>query len=352
MKGWACIARLGGIGDNLVAASPLRPLKRLGYMTEVITSEMAASVYLNNPYIDKLSVKHVGDLPEGEMWQVWFMTRAREYDILVNLSNSMETRHAMHRGSTWFWWPQDYLRKMCAGSYLETAHDVVGVPHEFGPLFFPMEDELDRARRTKEEQIGGPYITWVMSGSRPDKAYPYVPHAICRILSELKIPVVMSGTGPLHFEMAKAVQEEVQRANSSLTGLHLALSPATAEPGGEQHWSIRRSLTQAYVSDLVITPDTGVGWAVAMESLPKIVLHSHASVENITKHWINTISLHADTNRVPCWPCHKLHDDMSTCKPAKDNPNAAACMSDISVQTIVENVEKLWRQKHVTTLVA
>jgi hypothetical protein len=100
------------------------------------------------------------------------------------------------------------------------------------------------------------------------------------------------------------------------------------------------------MSDLVITPDTGTGWATAMEPMPKILLHSHASKENIAKHWVNTTSLHADTNRVPCWPCHRLHDDMSTCKSAKDNPNAAACMADISVQSIVETVEKKWSGKH------
>jgi len=346
MKGWAAIARLGGIGDNLVAGSPLRPLKKLGYRTEMITSDTAGSVFLNNPYIDKLSIKKEGDIPVGDFWQAWFATRANEYDIFVNLSNSMETLHAMHKGSTWFWWPEDYRRKRCAGSYLETAHDVVGVHHDFGPLFFPTEDEIDRARRTMEEQIGGPYITWVIGGSRVDKIYPYGPHLICRVLSELKIPIVMTGTGPMQFELAKTVQEDVMRSNSKLDGLHLALSPADSDPGGHQHWSLRRVLTQAYISDLVITPDTGVGWAVAMEKMPKIVLHSHASAENIAKHWVNTTSLHADTNRVPCWPCHRLHDDITTCKPAKDNPNAASCMADISVQSIMDQIEKAWSVKN------
>jgi ADP-heptose:LPS heptosyltransferase len=344
MSGWACICRLGGIGDNLVAASPLRPLKRLGYMNEVITSDMASSVFLNNPFIDKLSIKREGEIPDGANWHTWFASRANEYDILVNLSNSMETRHAFHRGSTSFWWPQDYRRKVAAGSYLETAHDVVGVAHEFGPLFFPTEDELDRAKSTRDEQIGGRYITWVIGGSRVDKAYPYSPHVICRIISELNIQVVLVGVGPMQFEMAKTVQEEVQRSNSSDKGLHLALSPSNSDPGGHQHWSQRRSLTQACISDLVVTPDTGVAWATAMEPMPKIVLVSHASDENITKHWKNTITLHADQNRVPCWPCHRLHDDISTCVPAKDNPQAAACMADISVQSILETIEKVWHK--------
>ena len=75
--------------------------------------------------------------------------------------------------------------------------------------------------------------------------------------------------------------------------------------------------------------------------MPKVVLHSHASVENIAKHWVNTVSLHADPNNVPCWPCHRLHDTVDTCIPNKDMGGAAACISDISVETILENAERL-----------
>jgi hypothetical protein len=101
------------------------------------------------------------------------------------------------------------------------------------------------------------------------------------------------------------------------------------------------------MSDCVVTPDTGIGWAVAMEQMPKVALMSHASDENITKHWVNTTTLCADQNRVPCWPCHRLHDDITTCMPSKDNPQASACMADISVQQIVDAVAKSWRQNHV-----
>jgi ADP-heptose:LPS heptosyltransferase len=343
MNRWACVCRLGGIGDNLIAASVLRPLKRLGYMTEMMTSEAASTVFLNNPFIDKLSVKRDGEIPGGEDWQKWFATRANEYDLLVNLSNSCETRHALHKNTTPFWWPQEYRRKLCAGSYLETAHDIVGVAHEFGPLFFPTEEEKTRAARTRDEQIGGRYLVWVLSGSRLDKLYPYTTHAICRIIKELNIPVVMVGVGGKQFQYAKVTAEEVKRANSTDKGLHLALSPDDADPGGHQHWSMRRSLSQVLTADLVVTPDTGVAWAAAMEPMAKIVMVSHASPENITKHWVNTVTLHADHNNVPCWPCHRLHDDASTCVESKD-VKAAACMADIKVETILQNVEKLWKK--------
>ena len=138
MKRWAAICRFGSIGDNLIAGSPLAVLKRLGYMTEVITSPPSHVVYLHNPHIDKLSVKvSERDLPKGGFeWQQWVESRAQEYDLFGHLSHSGEGRHAVFRNQTEFWWPQDYRRKRCAGSYLETAHDIVGVPHEFGPLYF------------------------------------------------------------------------------------------------------------------------------------------------------------------------------------------------------------------------
>src|SRR6266550_116433 len=88
---WACICRLGGVGDNLVAASVLRPLKRLGYMNEFISEDPQYIVLENNPFLDKLSVKHgAADIPQHDMhlWQKWFDMRSREYDFLPNGSRA------------------------------------------------------------------------------------------------------------------------------------------------------------------------------------------------------------------------------------------------------------------------
>lgn len=340
MKRWACIARFGGVGDNLIAASVLRPLKQLGYSVEVLTSDKEAhTVFLNNPFIDKLSVKKDGDIPSGKDWHKWFAGRAREYDIFAHLSHTCEVRHALFADSTPFWWPQDYRRKLCAGSYLETVHDIVGVPHEFGPLFFPTEEEVARALQVKE-QVGPRFVAWVVAGSRIDKIYPYGAMAVARIIRELNVPVVVFGIGPKQHEMATQLRDHVIRQNGSREGLHLAVQDDVAP---EKRWPLRTTLTLALQADLVITPDTGVAWAAAFERMPKLVYVSHASVENITKHWVNTTTLHADPKRVPCWPCHRLHDDMSTCTPNADGGLAAACVSDISVEVLVQEAAKALR---------
>ena len=341
MKGWAGIARMGGVGDDLVAASVCRPLKRLGYNVEMITTAGEPHVvFLNNPFIDKLSLKADGELPSGGDWQKWFVSRSREYEVFAHLSHSMEYRHALFADSTAFWWPPEYRRKICAGSYLETAHDIAGVPYEFGPLFFPTEEEKLNAATTLEKV--GPFLAWVLSGSRIDKVYPFAPIAVSRIIKELDIPVVLMGVGDRQHDMAMRIETDVKLNNSEREKLHIAVS----HPGldAAKQWGIRPSLTLATLASMVVTPDTGLAWAVAMEEMPKVVMVSHASAENITKHWVNTTTLSADPYRVPCSPCHRLHSDVSTCTKA-DGIEAAACMADISVETVVRTVDDLWNKK-------
>ena len=339
MKRWAAVARFGGVGDNLVAGSVLAPLKRMGYMTEVISSPPNHIVFLHNPHIDKLSVKVVEkDLPQGDLtaWQGWLASRAREYDVFVHASHSMEGRHAKFDSMTDFWLPADYRRKICAGSYLETVHDIAGVPYEFGPLFYPSEDEKQLARETKK-QIGDKVVAWVLSGTRLDKVYNNSPEAIGRIIKELGVSVVlMGGPSEKEFSMAETIKSRVADQNGTRDGLHSVVqSPLTPE---ESRTTVRPALAFALQCDLVVTPDTGPGWAVSMEKMPKVLMVSHASAENIGKHWVNTQILHADPIRVPCWPCHRLHNTPDTCVPNKEG-NGAACISDISVETVVQAVE-------------
>jgi ADP-heptose:LPS heptosyltransferase len=339
MDRWVAVARFGGIGDDLIAASVLRPLKRLGYKIDMITGEGNHVLYLNNPFVDKLSVKASGDIPEGEEWQKWFSARAGEYDIFVHLSHSCEVQHALFPKQTQFWLPVEYRRKICAGSYLETVHDIAGVAYEFGPLFFPTDEERKRAIETKKK-LGEKVIGWVISGSRIDKIYPESALAIARIIRELDMPVMVVGaSSEKENTYAKTIEEVVELQNGSKKGLYEAVTTKNYDDAGaEFNWPIRRSLTQLQYCDIVISSDTGLAWGVAFESMPKVIMVSHASPENITKHWPGTITLHADPDRVPCSPCHRLHENPSTCVPNKAN-NGAACQSDISVECLLTAIK-------------
>lgn len=344
-KEWVCIVRVGGIGDNLIAASVLRPLHAQGYKIEVISQEPQCVVFENNPFIDKLAVRAPGDLPaDFKQWGDYWRLRATEYAKLVNLSHSVEGLRAMFDGSMAWDWPAEFRRKMCGYSYLETAHDIVGVPHVFGPLFFPTEDEVDQAKETlRKVSMHGTLkvVGWCLAGSRLDKIYPMAPMAIARMIKEMGVAVIMFGAKDrIDFEMAQTVHEHVKANNSTDANLHLALSPV-----GTDTWPIRRAITTLMQCDAVITPDSGLGWSVALECVPKIMLHSHASQVNITKHWKNTISM---IPSVACWPCHKLHNEIKTCQAEQaacgvtvnKDAKGAACISSISVDDILTTTRK------------
>jgi len=339
-NGWAGLVRFGGIGDNLIAVSPAAALKKKGLMVEMITADPAWQVFEHNPNIDKLSVKSKKEIPTEMLgWQQWHDGRADEYEIFANLHHSVEHLFAYPPASTPFYYPANVRRRLAHKSYLEHAHDLAQVPYEFGPLFYPSAEEDEQAVTTKKH-IGEICIGWCLSGTRIDKLHPYSPGIIARLLKELDVPVVMIGGMGRNFVDAKAILEHVEKTNSTHRGLHLALSRSE----DDQNWPIRRSLTQALHCDLMIGPDTGLMWGVAMEPMPKIMMLGHASEENITKHWVNTTTLHADPMRVPCWPCHRLHDSPATCTPNSDN-SGAACMTDIDIEMIVATARRALERK-------
>ena len=182
-----------------------------------------------------------------------------------------------------------------------------------------------------------PCVGWVLAGSRIDKAYPGSAAVIGRLL-ERGLNVIMFGAPGKEFLMAKEIERQVVQIagadkRKSAAGLHLCMSSSIEEP----NWPIRRSLSQLQLCDLVVSPDTGPAWSVAMKAMPKVILTSHASPLNITHKWINTVALHADQEVVSCSPCHQLHDRWDTCNRAKD-VEAAACMADVPVNLIVEMV--------------
>ncbi len=341
--GWAAIARFGGIGDDLIASSVLPGLKAKWGHVEVITKKPWSVVFENNPNIDKLTNKDDADIPviTPDDWQKWFRVRAKEYDFFRNLSHSCEFRHALFPAMTEFDYGETERRKRFAGSYLESVHDICEIGYDpIGPQFFPTDDELSAARETQEKIGRGPVVGWVCSGTRIDKVHPRAGIAVARMIRELGVTVALFGGWDRDRVIAQMIEDQVRQENHQYSGTIHGLATCMSLSEKQDIWPIRRGLTQLMQCDLVITPDTGPWWAVAMEPLPKILMVSHASDENIGKHAVNTAVLHADPERVKCWPCHRLHNDFSTCT-FNHEKTGAACISDISVHTIVETARRM-----------
>jgi ADP-heptose:LPS heptosyltransferase len=341
-KPWALVVRLGGLGDNLIASSVLPVLARTHHV-EVMAQRPQHVIFENNPHVARLTVRAPGDIPgDGNQWQAFFRHRGAEYDRWVNLSHSCESMLALLPGQTQFDWPASWRRKFCGRNYLEFVHDVAEVEHTFNPRFYPTDAEALHASNTlaKVRGAGGfrHVVGIALSGSRLDKVWPWMPMLVAKLIREARVAVVMFGS-EAETTMATHIQDFVREYAGGVSGMHAAITPPDS-PADKPLWPMRRSLATLQQCDLVIGPDTGLMWGVAMEPMPKIMLLSHASPENITKHWINTTTLHADPARVDCFPCHKLHDAIETCRKA-ENANAAACIADISHEVVFQYTTRL-----------
>lgn len=340
-KPWIGVFRSGSIGDVLIVSSAIAQLAKEGNV-EFLCNPPYRQLVEHDPHIAKLTEMPAGTMPSPEDSGNWFRKKAKEYDRFYNLSHSCEALLALSPAQTWFDWSADWRRKKCGGNYLEAAHEACGVPLIFdpGPRFYPSDEEIADARRVKGT-VGERMIGVVLSGSRFDKIWPWMPQFVAKLLRDVKLPVVLFG-GPEHdVKLANTVYEVVKQTNGNVDDLHTCITRDDKTVTAE--WSMRRNLAQIQECDLIITPDTGLAWGVAMSPMPKIMLLSHASPENITKHWRNTVTLHADQERVQCWPCHQLHSETTTCTKAKD-ADAAACITDIHDTVVMDLVIRLLDQ--------
>lgn len=341
MKPWALVVRLGAIGDNIIASSVL-PLLARDFNVEVMAQAPHHVLFENNPYVSKLTVKEAGDIPHetGLQWQQWFAARGKEYAKWVNLSHSCETIGALFPSQTSFYWPASWRRAYCGRSYLEMTHDVAEVPHIFdpGPRVYVTEEERCKAAETLAKvrgAFGRRFVVGVpVSGSRLDKSWPHLPALVSKLLRETNCSVVLFGTPQGEKLIIEQISDFVRLYNGTADGLHIAATVYAPDGKTILHdWPIRRAIATLQQCDVVVGPDTGLMWSVAMEDVPKIMLLSHASPTNITAHWRATTTLHTTTERVSCWPCHQLHDEIATCRKA-ENAAAAACIADISDEAV------------------
>jgi len=65
--------------------------------------------------------------------------------------------------------------------------------------------------------------------------------------------------------------------------------------------------------------------------MPKVVMLSHSSAENLTRDWINTAALEAP---VACHPCHRIHDSAAPMCGRDTHTGASACMAHYDAGTV------------------
>lgn len=303
----AAILRPGAYGDVIWTSSPIRHLKAQGYHVTLYTEVRGEEVMRHNPDIDRFVVFGSQQIPRGFSSE-YFAHEAKKYDLAINLVESVERNALAWPSDSRFFWPERVRRKVFGGNYLELIHDLAGVPYEFHQRFHASPAELEEARAWRREHCGdAPMVTIAPTGSTAPKFWPHVEEFAQLLAAEGTHAVILG----------------------DLRGMEIPEAPFVHPIG--MAWSIRRALTLALCADAVVGEETAMLNAVAQEPMRKVVLLSHSTPANLTKHWVNTVTI---AGAVPCYPCHRIHQTFDHC-PRDEISGTAACQAAISAYEVL-----------------
>lgn len=307
----AVVVRFGGYGDLIQASSIFAALVEQGYEVTLYTGEEnTAQVVKHDPNLKKIIlVPPDVQVSCGDYW----LDIYKNCDKFIPLNCGLEVMALAVPNTICCLWPPEVRHQYLNVNYLERQHFFAQVPHKPQVRFFPTKEESKWA----EEQaayLGGTLIGMVLTGSALNKVwwgYDTIINQILRTYEDVSI-VLFGGDD----------------AVSLAQGWD---SPRVLNTCGK--WPIRQSYAFAMHCGLIIGPETGLLNSVCQLSNYKIVLLSHSTKENLTRDWINTVSLSAPKNCFGCGnslapACHIIHRDWTFC--TKDEKTGTAkCMADI-----------------------
>lgn len=300
-KKTACVVRYGGFGDLIQTANILPTLQEQGYHVTVMTTPKGQDILRHDPHVDAWWIQDKDQVPNHELNAYWDVV-GKKFDTFINLCESVEGTLLAMPGRANHRWPDAVRHKHMDVNYLEFTAELAGIPYESRAKFYPSKQE-DKAARARLLP-GGLNIVFALAGSSQHKFYPGQDAVIANILREHpQCRIFMVGD-----EACKILQMgwEKERRVVFLSG----------------ELSIRDTLALAKVADVVVGCETGVLNAVAFEPNRKVVLLSHSSNENLTKHWENTFVM-VPPATLGCYPCHRLHYTMDFCA---EDPETGAAM--------------------------
>lgn len=334
------VTRFGAIGDQIMAASVLPLLKAQGCHLTYMTTPEAQQVLLHNPHVDEWLIQDRDQVPNTQLG-AYIETLGSRYDKVINLCESIEGSLLALPGRPNHSWTNEARRKVLGTvNYQERTHDLAGVPYLFDPRFHPTDDERREAMAFKStlhsatSSFVAPVIMWAVGGSSNHKLYPFTDTVVAWLLEQTEAHVVLA-TGPELADIEAGLVLALEKHGADMNRVH--------RTAGD--WGIRRALTFTEYADVVVGPETGIINAASHLDTQTVVMLSHSSPENLTKHWRNTIVLRADPATTPCSPCHRLHVDETHC-PLLEETGGALCASNIRPELLFQAI------RHALGLVA
>lgn len=314
------VVRYGAFGDLLQCSSVLHGLADQGYTTTVYTSAPGDEVIRHDPHVHEFYLQDKDQVPNHLLGEFWAY-QAKKYDKWVNLSESVECTLLSIPGRTPHVWSPAARHRYMNHNYVEMQHAIASVPHLPRVRFYPTPTEAQWARAERNKLGGAPLILWALTGSSVHKTWGGLDKTIASIL--------------LHFPTARVVF--VGGPEAAILEAGWENEPRVLCRSGR--YSIRETLALVEHADMLIGPETGVMNAGACLPMPKVLFLSHSTHENLSRDWVNTVSIASkDTtcpgrgqNEAPA--CHQMHYNWDHCKQyrAEGDPQdgTAQCQADI-----------------------
>jgi ADP-heptose:LPS heptosyltransferase len=317
------VVRHGGIGDQLQAAYLLPQLKREGFHITFLTTPEGREIIEHDPHVDEWFMVDKEQVPNNELVPFWSVV-LKHYDKFVNLNESCEGSLLTMPGRPAHQWPHAVRHKLMNRNYAEFAALLGEIPFVPEGEFHSTPAEatwatLFKAECARTAELDDPFfLMWVLAGSSPHKFTPHQDTVLKIVMGSIPEAVVIM-VGALSGKILEAGWE---------------LEKRVVRTSGEM--PIRKSLALAKQMDIVVGPETGVLNSVCYLNLPKVLMLSHSSDENLSKHWVN---VHVIPGQAPCYPCHRLHFTSEYC-PQDPETHAAVCQQNVDPRLIYAPIEQ------------
>ncbi|CAM6031603.1 unnamed protein product, partial [Sphagnum compactum] len=328
----ALVIRYGAIGDMLQVSSVFPGLKKQGYHLTLMCKDTSYALVKHDPNIDDFILQAQDFVPNQELGSYWASIAPR-YDKVINLCESIEGGLLTLPGRLQHQYPDEARRKLFGTvNYLERLHDIAGVPYDFASRFYATGEEHEWVSKTKWRMSkGAPIVVWCINGSSAHKVYPWVHIVAAWLVERTNAHIVLMADAGVGVELQGGVMEALQQNSVDTSRIH--------PTAGDSDWHIRRSLMFAERSSVLVGPETGPLNSAALAATKKVIYLSHSSAENLTKHWHNCITLLPDTEKCPCYPCHRLHSSWEHCHQSAET-SAALCASAVTPESVFAAIMK------------
>jgi SAM-dependent methyltransferase len=331
------IVRYGAWGDVIQMTSILPALKEEGYHVTLYTVPRAHEAIKHEPLIDKVILQDTDQVPNLSLGE-FFAHLKKKYDKFINLCESVEGSLLAMPGRAPFLMAHEARHAYMNHNYLEFTHKIAEVkftkPHM---RFVASQQEKDWARKERAKFASEKLVMWVLRGSAVHKVWSGgedKQNGVAGLDGVILRTLATWPTAKVILVGDKSCKEIIEAPWAKVNEPRVILRSGV--------WDIRQTMAMAQACDMVIGPETGVLSAVAMEPMKKIVFLSHSSVENLTRDWVNTVSLYS--KHTPCYPCHKQIYSWDQC--VQDGKSGIAqCQADIPAHEVWDAIRETFAER-------